>query len=88
MDNELLLASLSFTFIGGLGIYLSFLPISVTLFEMIFPASFILVFGLILFPMGLLKGGVPILSSLGKAVAGLAIMIFVASVISVFLFLL
>jgi hypothetical protein len=88
MDNELLIASLSFTFIGGLGIYLSFLPISETLFEMIFPASFILVFGLILFPAALLKGGVPILSSLGKAVAGLAIMIFVASVISVFLFLL
>ncbi len=88
MDNELLIASLSFTFIGGLGIYLSFLPISVTLFEMIFPAAFILVFGLILFPAALLKGGVPILSSLGKAVAGLAIMIFVASVISVFLFLL
>ncbi len=88
MDNELLIASLSFTFIGGLGIYLSFLPISATLFEMIFPAAFILVFGLILFPAALLKGGVPILSSLGKAVVGLIVMISLASIISIFLFLL
>jgi len=88
MDNELLIASLSFSFIGGLGIYLSFLPISSTLFEMIFPAAFIFIFGLILFPMALLKDGVPILSSLGRAVAGLAIMISVASIISVFLFIL
>ncbi len=88
MDNELLIASLSFCFIGGLGVYLSFLPVSSTLFEIIFPASLILVFGLILLPPALLKGGVPILSSLGKAVVGLIIMIAIATIISVILFIL
>jgi len=85
MDNNLLIASLSFSAIGGLGIYLSFLPVSSTLFEMIFPASFIFVFGLILLPMALLKDGAPILSSQAKAVVGVVIVIFIAAIISVLL---
>lgn len=85
MDKDLFLASLSFVVVGAAGIYLSYLPISDTLFEMIFPASFILIFGLILFPAALLKDGAPILSNRGKAFAGAVIVIFIAAFISVFL---
>ncbi|MFQ6011204.1 MAG: hypothetical protein ACE5KG_03420 [Nitrososphaerales archaeon] len=88
MDNELLISSLSFSAIGALGVYLSFLPSSDTLFEMIFPAAFIFIFGLILFPAALLKDGAPILTSRGKAVAGAAIIIFIAGFFSIFLSLL